>query len=123
MKAKVWIGNIEERTLQNKAFRRVISTGRRIQLVVMKLNPMESIGLEVHQDTDQFIRIESGRVRVRLGKKYPERMMLEDNDAILIPAGTWHNLTNTSRSKSAFLYTLYAPPEHAPGLIRQTKKN
>lgn len=94
-----------------------------MQLVVMKLKPMESIGLEVHPDTDQFIRIESGRVRVRVGKKHSERMILADNDAISIPAGTWHNVTNTSRSKSAFLYTLYAPPEHEPGLIQTLSPN
>jgi mannose-6-phosphate isomerase-like protein (cupin superfamily) len=111
--------NIEEKTLQNGYFREVLFTGPKSQLVVMTLQVGEDIGMETHGDTDQFIRVEAGQGKAVLdGKEFP----LEDGTAVVIPAGTEHNILNTSRSEPLKLYTIYTPPEHPDGTIHKTKQ-
>ena len=110
--------DIDSRTEDNEFFREVLFTGPLSQLVVMALKPGEDIGRETHPDTDQFIRIEEG-----VGKAIidDEEFALEDGSAIVIPAGSEHNVINTSSTESLKLYTVYTPPEHPDGTIHQTK--
>ncbi|WP_227394652.1 cupin domain-containing protein [Jeotgalibacillus aurantiacus] len=115
--------NITQATLQNTAFRRTLWTGTHLQVTLMCLNPGEDIGLEMHPDVDQFLRIEQGQGMVMMGKskdQLPFRRMVMDDSAILIPAGTWHNLVNTGTIPLK-LYSIYAPPNHPPGTVHQTK--
>ncbi len=113
-----YLTNIEKRTLDNTCFREVLFTGPHAQLVVMALGPGEEIGMETHGDVVQFIRVEAGRGTAILdGKEHT----LEDGSAIVIPAGTKHNIINASRSEPLKLYTLYSPPEHPEGTIHKTK--
>ena len=111
--------NIEEKTLSNPNFRHVLYTTPRSQLVIMTLQPGEEIGLEKHDGHDQFIRIEAGFGEAILDG---ELHMLEDGVALVIPAGTEHNIINTSPGEKMRLYTLYTPPEHPDGIIHETKK-
>lgn len=113
-----YIINIEDRALSNKYFREVLFTGRHNQLVVMSLAPGEDIGMEIHPDVDQFIRIEAGKGRAILNG---EEHDLEDGSAIVIPAGTQHNIVNRSQKEPLKLYTIYSPPEHRDGTIHKTK--
>lgn len=115
---KGYIGNIEEETLSNDYFRKVLFTGPQSQLVVMALKPGEEIGMEKHDGTDQFIRIEAGEAKIILDG---EERAVRDDFAIVIPAGTYHNVINSSSDKPLKLYTVYAPPEHAPETIHKTK--
>ena len=110
--------NIETKSLQNEYFREVLFTGAFSQLVVMSLAPGEDIGLETHDDVDQFIRVEDGQGKAILNG---EEHDLEDGSAVVIPAGTQHNIINSSQSKSLKLYTIYSPPEHPQGTIHKTK--
>lgn len=112
-----FISEIEHRTESNTDFRHVLYTGPNLQLVLMSLEPGEEIGDEVHAHTDQFFRVESGKgVVVMHGRETP----IEDDMAIIVPAGTRHNIRNTGH-KTMKLYTLYAPPEHAPFAVHHTK--
>lgn len=112
-----FIDNIETLTTENTDFRRVIYTGKYLQLVLMALKPGEEIGEEVHADHDQFFRIESGSGEVLIdGRRTP----IKDDDAILVPAGARHNVFNTGEA-SLTLYTLYGPPEHHEGVVRATR--
>ncbi len=113
-----YITNIEKTTKENTDYRRVLYTAKNCQLVVMSLKPGEEIGNEVHH-LDQFIRVEEGRAKAILNNGEAEHA-LEDDFAIIIPAGTWHNIINTG-SEDLKLYTLYAPPEHKDGTIHPTK--
>jgi mannose-6-phosphate isomerase-like protein (cupin superfamily) len=118
-----WVGDIERQTLENDTFRTVVFTGQNQQLTVMRLAPGEDIGLEMHPDTDQFLRIESGTARVEFGKTkdaIDETHDVEDDWAIIVPAGTWHNVVNTGDG-DVKLYSLYAPPEHPDGAVHRTK--
>lgn len=110
--------NILEETLNNTNFRKVLSTSPNSQLVVMCLQPMEEIGMETHMDHDQFIRIEKG-----LGKAIMdgEEFELFDDYAVVIPAGTEHNILNVSETEELKLYTIYSPAEHEDGTIHKTK--
>ena len=109
--------NIEKATLQNDNFRKVLNTAQNSQLVVMSLLPGEDIGTEVH-DLDQFIRIESGKGKVILdGQEHA----VEDDWAVVIPAGVEHNVINTSDSEKMKLYSIYSPPEHPEGTVHPTK--
>ena len=110
--------DIEKKTEKNDYFREVLFTGPHSQLVVMSLNVGEDIGLETHADTDQFIRIEEGKGKAVLDG---EEFELEDGSAIVIPAGTQHNVINISSKKALKLYTVYTPPEHPDGTIHKTK--
>lgn len=118
-----WLGDIEEATEDNEAFRTVLFTGAHTQLTVMRLGPGEEIGREVHPDIDQFIRVEVGRARVELGRTeetVDETHEMKDDWAIVIPAGTWHNVANAGDGELK-LYSLYSPPEHPDGTVHQTK--
>jgi mannose-6-phosphate isomerase-like protein (cupin superfamily) len=110
--------NIEDKTLQNANFRHVLYTTPRSQLVIMTLEPGDDIGVEKHEDHDQFIRIEAGFGEAILDG---ETHILEDGVALVIPAGTEHNVINTSATERMRLYTLYTPPEHPDGIIHETK--
>ena len=110
--------NIEDKTLENENFREVLHTGPHSQLVVMTLKPGEEIGLETHDDRDQFIRVEEGDGVAILGG---EKHKLEDGTAVVIPAGTEHNVINTSKDEKLRLYTVYSPAEHPDGTIHKTK--
>jgi mannose-6-phosphate isomerase-like protein (cupin superfamily) len=113
-----YVTNIEERTEMNEYFREVLFTGPHSQLVVMALQPGEDIGLETHDDGDQFIRVEHGEGVVLLnGLEHP----LFDGSAVVIPAGTEHNIINRSSSRPLKLYTVYTPPEHPDGTLHRTK--
>ncbi len=111
-------GNIEELTLRNANFRQVLSTGQHTQLVVMSLIPNEDIGVETHQTVDQFIRVEKGEAKAILNG---QETMLKDGSAVLVPAGTEHNIVNLSATNPLKLYTLYSPPHHRDGVIHTTK--
>lgn len=112
--------NIEEDTLENEDYRRVLYTGEHTQLVLMTLQPGEEIGLETHPELDQFIRVEAGAGRAVLDD---EETTLEDGDIVVIPAGVEHNVTNTSDDTALRLYTLYSPPEHPDGTVHPTKED
>jgi mannose-6-phosphate isomerase-like protein (cupin superfamily) len=113
-----YVAHIEQRTLENTDFRRVLFTGPHAQLVVMALRPGEDIGLETHPDVDQFIRVEAGQGTAILdGREHA----LSDGTAVVIPAGTSHNIVNNSRTEALKLYTLYSPPEHPDGTVHKTK--
>ncbi|MBT6400997.1 cupin domain-containing protein [candidate division WWE3 bacterium] len=117
---EVYVGNIEKDTLENTNFRKVLFTGKNSQLVVMELKPNEDIGSEVHHDIDQFLRVEKGVGKAVLdGKEYD----LEDDFAVVVPAGVEHNLINTSKTDVLKLYTIYSPAEHADGTIHETKED
>jgi mannose-6-phosphate isomerase-like protein (cupin superfamily) len=110
--------NIEEMTLQNTDFRRVLYTASHSQLVLMSLQPKEEIGMEVHEDNDQFFRFESGEGLVTIdGNEYT----VGDGSAIVVPAGAEHNVANTSATQELKLYTIYSPAHHADGVVRATK--
>lgn len=112
------VTNIERDTLENEDYRRVLFTGPHMQLVLMTLKPGEEIGLETHDEHDQFIRVEAGRGVVRLNKEEHE---LADGVTVVIPAGTRHNVINTSKNGALRLYTIYSPPEHPDGTVHRTK--
>ena len=113
-----FVDNIEEKTLANTFFREVLFTGKYSQLVVMSLLPNEEIGMEVHQTVDQFFRIEKGQGKVIMNG---EENMIKDGLAIVVPAGTEHNVINTSSTEALKLYTIYSPPNHPDKKIHKTK--
>ena len=115
-----YVGKIEEQTLQNDYFRQVIFTAPHSQLVLMSLNPNEEIGEETHQNVDQFFRIEQGEGKVILNG---EEHIVSDGFAIVVPAGTIHNVINTSSDKKLKLYTIYSPANHKDGVIHKTKQD
>lgn len=110
--------DIEELTLANKNFRRVLYTAPHSQLVLMSLLPSEEIGMEVHADVDQFFRFEKGSGKVILEG---EETIIGDGDVVIIPAGTNHNVINTSATEPLKLYTIYSPANHPDGTIHPTK--
>ena len=109
--------DIEKKTLENENFREVHFTGTKSQLVLMSLKPGEDIGLETHDDIDQFFRVESGTGKAIVGG---EEYAVEDGSAVVVPAGEEHNVVNTG-SETLKLYTIYTPPEHPDGTIHKTK--
>ncbi len=113
-----YVTNIEKDSLENKNFRRVLYTAKNSQLVVMSLLPKEEIGEEVHQ-LDQFIRVEAGQGKAILNDKEYE---LANGFAVVVPAGTKHNIINTSETEEMKLYTVYSPPNHKDGTIHTTKE-
>ena len=109
--------DIEKLTEENQDFRRVLYTGKNLQLVLMTLQPGEEIGEEVHEDRDQFFRIEEGSGVIDIdGVENP----VEDDIAVIVPAGARHNVRNTS-DETLHLYTIYGPPEHKDGVVQSTK--
>ena len=115
---KHFIGNIEEQTQQNTDYRRIVYTSHYTQLVLMSLKPGVEIGNEIH-GLDQFIRVESGKAKVILNNGESEHEMTDDW-AVIIPAGTYHNIINTGDTELK-LYTLYSPPEHLKDTVQTTK--
>ena len=112
-----YIANIEEETVNNTDYRRVIYTAKNSQLVLMSLKPGEEIGNEVHE-LDQFIRIEQGEAKAILNNN--QESQLKADWAVIVPAGTWHNIINTG-NEDLKLYTLYSPPEHQKDTVQPTK--
>ncbi|WP_020156574.1 cupin domain-containing protein [Caldibacillus debilis] len=120
---KPFVVNIERAAEQNQNYRTALWTGKHLQVTLMSIEVGGDIGLEVHPNVDQFIRIEQGQGLVQMGKR-KDRLDLErsvsEDDAIMIPAGTWHNVTNTGHVPLK-LYSIYAPPEHPFGTVHRTK--
>jgi mannose-6-phosphate isomerase-like protein (cupin superfamily) len=114
-----YVINIENDTLENTDFRRVLYTAKNTQLVLMSLRPNEEIGEEVHE-LDQFIRVEAGQGLAVLDDVAHR---LSDGSAVIIPAGTKHNVINVSDTEELKLYTLYSPPEHRDGTVHKTKSD
>ena len=114
---KGFVANIEELTTRNANFRQVLYTGENLQLVLMSLKPGEEIGEEVHDDRDQFFRIEAGDGEVWIDGK---KNQVKDDDAIVVPAGARHNVVNTG-AQALKLYTVYGPPEHKRDVLQRTK--
>ena len=118
-----YVVNIEEATVQNETFRTALWTGTQMQLTVMSIEPGDDIGLEVHDDHDQFLRVEQGVGFVQMGASEDNldfEATVEDDFAIFIPAGSWHNVTNTGDAPLK-VYSIYAPSEHAHGTVHTTK--
>lgn len=115
--AKGFVQNIERLTEDNSNFRRVLYTGRNMQLVLMSLKPGEDIGEEVHADTDQFFRVETGNGEVRINGVATK---ITAGDAVVVPQGARHDIVNTG-SEPLRVYTLYAPPHHRDGVAQATK--
>ncbi|MFE8699896.1 cupin domain-containing protein [Cytobacillus sp. FJAT-54145] len=115
--------NIDEATKKNDTFRTALWTGKYLQVTLMSINPGESIGLEIHPNLDQFLRIEQGQGIIQMGDRKDQFNFEEevfDDYAIVIPAGKWHNLTNTG-NQPLKLYSIYAPPQHPYGTVHKTK--
>jgi len=110
--------NIEELTLANINFRKVLYTAPHSQLVLMSLLPNEEIGMEVHHEVDQFFRFEKGSGKVVLNG---EETMIKDGDVVIVPAGTNHNVINLSSTDDLKLYTIYSPANHPDGTVHATK--
>ncbi|RXA16690.1 cupin domain-containing protein [Methanosarcina sp. MSH10X1] len=111
--------NIEDATLENDNFRKVLYTSKYSQLVLMSLRPGEDIGMEVHEENDQFFRFEAGQGKCVIdGNEYE----LSDGIAIVVPAGAQHNIINTSETEELKMYTIYSPAHHKDGIVRATKE-
>lgn len=117
-KLKGFIIDIEKSTVDNNNFRKVLYTGKNSQLVLMSLKPGEEIGEEVHKDTDQFFRLESGSGKVVINDKETK---IKDGFAIVIPQGAKHNVINTGKD-ALKLYTVYSPAHHRDGVVHKTKE-
>lgn len=117
-----YVANIEQLTLDNTNFRTTLWTGAYSQTTLMAIQPGDDIGLEVHDDHDQFLRIEAGTALVQMGPTETELISWEagHDDAIFVPAGTWHNLTVTG-DEVLKLYSIYSPAEHPQGTVHVTK--
>jgi mannose-6-phosphate isomerase-like protein (cupin superfamily) len=113
-------GNIEKLTVENDNFRQVIFTGKHAQLVLMSLLPGEEIGNEVHANVDQFFRIEQGEAKFVLNNG-KEKHLAGNGEAVIVPAGTWHNVINDSQTEPVKLYTVYSPPNHPAKTVQATK--
>ncbi len=111
--------NIEQLTIENTNFRKVLYTAQHIQLVLMSLKPGEDIGTEVHTENDQFFRFEAGEGKVIVGET---EYSVVDGDVVIVPAGTEHNIINISTTEDLKLYTIYAPSHHKDGIVRATKQ-
>lgn len=115
---KGFSSNIEQDTVENTDFRRVLYTGKHTQLVLMSIPAGSEIGSEVHPENDQFFRFEAGTGKVTIDDSEYE---VADGSAIVVPAGARHNVVNTSDSEALQLYTLYSPAHHADGTVHTTK--
>lgn len=117
-----YVVDVEKLTVENETFRTAAWTGKNLQMTVMAIQPGDDIGLEVHEDHDQFLRIEQGEARVEMGPSETEleTWAAQDNDAIFVPAGVWHNIINTG-TDTLKLYSIYAPAEHPHGTVHVDK--
>lgn len=118
-----FVTDIEAATLENTNYRTTLWTGKYMQLTVMSIEPGHDIGMEVHEDHDQFLRVEAGTAKVEMGPSETElqEWTAEDDDIVMVPAGTWHNLTNVGETDLK-VYSLYSPPEHKHGTVHETKE-
>jgi mannose-6-phosphate isomerase-like protein (cupin superfamily) len=116
---KGYSADIEKLTLENTNFRKVLYTAKHSQLVIMSLLPNQEIGMETHPDNDQFLRFEAGDGKVIIDET---EHTVHDGSVVIVPAGSKHNVINTSSENHLKLYTLYAPPHHQDGMVRQTKE-
>ncbi len=114
-----YFGPIAKESTKNKFFRKVLYTGKYAQLVVMCLKPGEEIGNEVHNTVDQFFRVEKGKAKFVLNGK--EEHLVKEDEAAIVPAGTYHNVINASKTAVLQLYTIYSPPNHPDGRVHKTK--
>ncbi|MGZ4033400.1 MAG: cupin domain-containing protein [Bacteroidia bacterium] len=117
---KGYKSNIEKKSIENNNFRKVLYSGNHLQLVLMSLKPGEEIGSEIHRDNDQFFRFESGSGKCIIDQS---EYQVSDGDVVIIPAGAKHNIINTGNGKDLKMYTIYAPPHHKDGIVRETKKD
>lgn len=118
-----FVVDIEKVTKENPTYRTALWTGEHLQVTLMSIPVGEDIGLEIHPDTDQFLRIEDGNGQVFMGKNQNNlnlRARVSDGDAIMVPAGTWHNIVNIGEEPLK-IYTIYAPPHHPKGTVEMTK--
>ena len=115
-----YVGNIEKRVQNNSYFRQVLFTGKHAQLVVMCLQPLEEIGDEVHPNVDQFFRLEQGEAKFVFNEK--EEVRVREGDAVVVPAGTRHNVINPSPIAQLKLYTIYSPPNHPDRTVHRTRE-
>jgi mannose-6-phosphate isomerase-like protein (cupin superfamily) len=115
---KGYKGNIEELAIENENFRKVIYTAQNCQLVLMSIAIGEEIGMEVHDKGDQFFRFEKGTAKVIINDSQYDVI---GGDAVIVPAGSKHNIINTSQTESLKLYTLYTPPHHKDNIVRATR--
>jgi mannose-6-phosphate isomerase-like protein (cupin superfamily) len=119
IKMKGYVVLLDQETTKNADFRRVLYTGKHSQLVLMSIKPGEEIGEETHEDVDQFFRFEAGEGKVIIdGVEH----RVKNGNGVIVPAGARHNVVNTSKRTDLRLYTIYSPPEHQDGIVRQTKK-
>ena len=119
-----FVVDIEKATLANNTFRTALWSGTHMQLTVMCIAPGEDIGLEVHPHVDQFLRLEQGRGVTMMGLTEDNLVFVQPvfaDSAVFVPAGTWHNIINTG-DEPMKLYSIYAPPNHAPGTVHETKE-
>lgn len=120
-----YVTNIHEAAMRNNAFRTALWTGKYLQLTLMNIDVNDDIGLEMHPDVDQFLRIEQGQGLVMMGEdknKLSYRQRVHENYVVFVPAGTWHNLINTGGIPIK-LYSIYAPPNHPHGTVHVTKED
>lgn len=118
-----WVENIETLTRENTNFRTVLYTGEHSQLTVMSVPPGGEVGWEAHTHLDQFLRLEQGQARVDFGltsDQVDESHEIEDDWALIVPAGVWHNVVNVGE-EAVKLYSIYSPPEHPAGTVHRTK--
>lgn len=122
---KPYVVDMEGYTLDNDNFRATLWTGEKLQLTVMSIQPGDDIGLEIHEGTDQFLRIEEGNGLCQMGDAEDNltfEQKVSADDAIFVPADTWHNVVNTG-DEPLKLYTVYAGPDHVPGTIHETHED
>lgn len=115
--------NISSISENNTYFRSTLWTGELMQVTVMSIDVGEEIGAEVHEDTDQFIKVESGRAKILIGysaDEYYYQRLIDKDFAVIIPAGVWHNIVNLGDTPLK-LYSIYAPPHHPSGTVNTTK--
>lgn len=118
-----FVANIEQATIDNDNYRTTLWTGKNLQVTLMAIQPGHDIGLEVHETHDQFLRIEQGQATVYLGesKDSLKSWQANNDDAVIVPAGAWHNLVN-SGDVPLKVYSIYGPPQHPHGTIHATKE-
>lgn len=117
---KGYKSDLEKETLENNNFRKVLYTGKQSQLVLMSLKPEEDIGVETHEENDQFLRFEKGTGKCIIdGNEY----LVKDGSGVIIPAGAEHNVINTSDEDDLKLYSVYSPAHHKDGVIHATKED